>query len=199
MLVGCSNDNPGIALSEPPGSTEPTLATLEPSEEPTLTPPVTGGTGTYTDPYDSSTMPEDLSYINGREYFGISCSLGEPGTIIKTCQTAEYELTFSVPTIPDSLKAFAESHGNNFIQVYTESKTNGQTGAMLIFYQDSSIMGLGLGTEFNVPYMETSTIVVNNERVKDETFILDPYGKDFFEPSQDHIELVIQTVEARVN
>lgn len=138
FTAGCSNNTPTPAPtpSNPPSTTEPTNPTPEPEEQPSTTPetPANTGTGTADDPYDFSTMPDQLE--SGFTWWEIDAVDYEP-QILHEVSSPTFDMVISIPEIDDELANFAQSRGDSYILIVAKSKTDDRQQAQLLFYNDT--------------------------------------------------------------
>ena len=203
------SDTPSSEISESkPSTSQPTAP--EPNKP-------TGTGKDYDHPIDISAMPEDLSGSTENLYYIIEGKLdGAPGTIVKTTQTDDYTCVISVPGIPDRLIEFAESRGDHYYMAYVESKTDGASGAVLVFYHDKAVFRYGSNSpveNFNpvdIPYGFASSngaLLLAGENLnagfanqglppymESGQTTLDPYDETSMTPSDEHIDLVLDAV-----
>ncbi len=217
LFAGCSKNN----VSPNPSTNPPSESEPNTSQSTTPKPNTSSGSGKdYDHPIDISAMPEDLSGSTENLYYIIEGKLdGAPGAIVKTTQTDDYTCVISVPVIPDRLIEFAESRGDYYYMAYVESKTDGSSGAVLVFYHEKAVFRYGLNSpseNFNaidIPYGFASSngaILFAGENLnagfanqglcpymESGQITLDPYDETSMTPSDEHIDVIMDAVEKR--
>lgn len=131
FTAGCSNNTPTPAPtpSNPPSTTEPT-------EEPAPETPASTGTGTDTDPFNISDIPDYISEL----YWWEVDDFGYTPQVINKTSTDQYDIVISVPQLPEKLANFAQSRGDLYVLVTAKSKNDDRQQADLYFYSGSMVL-----------------------------------------------------------
>ncbi|MDR3297823.1 MAG: hypothetical protein LBT19_00360 [Candidatus Nomurabacteria bacterium] len=174
-FTGCSKNDPAPSIAPENHSQEVSTITPPESSKPeTSSPNETNNT-----PF--SQMPSSFTGTEKPSFYEISGALGaNPGEIVKTFETNEFNFTISVPIIPNDLKEFAESRGENYFLLYCESKTSSANGAILAFYSEPmQLMYLNTVGDFDVSFFSYVFISSNGAFIIREEplvacFIADP-------------------------